>query len=168
MAFQERAKFVCPKTFNLYEFDEWTTISVGEDEPCVRSEKLRIALPEVIVLSDFNKTVSRKVPFTRQNLYKRDAYTCQYCGTQPGSKNLSIDHVVPKSKGGISTWTNCVLSCLKCNHKKGDRTLKESGMQLRRQPEAPKWDLMIPPDPALIKKSWLQFIPAKYQKQLVQ
>lgn len=167
MLFQERAKVVCPKTYTLHGFESWALLPVNEDDPCVRSEKLRIPAPEVIVLNDFNKTVARKVPFTRQNLYKRDGYTCQYCGAQPGSKNLSIDHVVPRAKGGVSSWTNCVLSCLKCNHRKGDRSLRDSGMKLQRKPEAPKWDLMIPPDPALIKESWMQFIPAKYQKQLL-
>lgn len=83
-----------------------------------------------------------KIPFskiknnipTRNLIYKRDDYECQYCGTK---KNLTIDHIIPRSKGGLDTWENLVACCNSCNVKKGNKSLKESGMQLRKKPQAP-------------------------------
>ena len=71
------------------------------------------------------------VTFSRRNIFKRDRYVCQYCGSQPGSEELTIDHVVPRSQGGVSSWTNCVLACMTCNKRKADRTPEQAGMMLR-------------------------------------
>ncbi len=77
--------------------------------------------------------------FSRRNVAKRDHYTCQYCGAQPGAEGITIDHVVPRSQGGTSSWTNCVAACETCNAKKSDRTPDRAGMKLRRRPFRPEW-----------------------------
>jgi 5-methylcytosine-specific restriction endonuclease McrA len=77
--------------------------------------------------------------FSRQNLYFRDRGKCQYCGTSFESKDLTYDHVIPRSKGGQTEWTNIVTSCLPCNLKKGGRTPEEAGMCLVRRPKVPIW-----------------------------
>jgi 5-methylcytosine-specific restriction endonuclease McrA len=98
-----------------------------------------VAAPEVIVLREFDKTHYRKVAFSRRNVYKRDGYQCQYCGDKPTIDELSIDHVVPKSQGGQSTWENCALACLRCNSRKANRTPRQAGMKLRKVPVRPDW-----------------------------
>ena len=76
----------------------------------------------MITLTEYDRVPANAVTFSRRNIYKRDRYTCQYCGVQPGSEELTIDHVLPRSRGGTSTWENCVLACLECNKRKADRT----------------------------------------------
>jgi len=89
-----------------------------------------------------NRFIKRRTPivkFSRQNLYVRDRRTCQYCGTPFEHKYLTYDHVIPRSKGGQTEWTNVVTCCLACNLKKGGRTPEEAGMSLIRKPRAPIW-----------------------------
>jgi 5-methylcytosine-specific restriction endonuclease McrA len=69
----------------------------------------------------------------------RDRDTCQYCGAMPGRKRLTIDHILPRSRGGVTSWENCVAACEACNHRKGDRTPVEARMTLRSAPAAPKY-----------------------------
>ena len=77
--------------------------------------------------------------FSRRNVAKRDHLTCQYCGSQPGGESITIDHVVPRSRGGFSSWTNCVAACVACNAEKADRTPDQAGMHLRKRPDRPEW-----------------------------
>lgn len=92
-------------------------------------------VPLVMRLIDLVKTVySNKVPYSRKNIFIRDNHTCVYCGTH---ENLSVDHVLPSSKGGKSNFVNCVTSCVKCNTHKGNRTPEEAQMTLRRIPHEP-------------------------------
>ena len=96
-----------------------------------------LRVPEVITLTGFERLPSAVVAFSRRNIYKRDHYTCQYCGTQPGSEELTIDHVVPRAQGGESRWDNCVLACVTCNKHKADRTPEEARMPLLYLPYVP-------------------------------
>lgn len=93
-------------------------------------------VPKIMKLIKFVETIYRnKVPFSKRNVMVRDNYRCVYCGRKP--EKVTIDHVVPRSKGGKSSFLNCVSSCKPCNDKKADRTLEESGMNLIKQPYAP-------------------------------
>ena len=74
------------------------------------------------MLAEYDRLPTAAVSFSRRNIFKRDHWTCQYCGRQPGGDELTIDHVVPRSQGGVSTWENCVLACIDCNKRKADRT----------------------------------------------
>ena len=123
--------------------------------------RLRLRVPEVIVLADYDRLPSAAVSFSRRNIFKRDHYTCQYCGCQPGSEELTIDHVVPRSQGGTSTWENCVLACIACNKRKADRTPQQAGMQLRKQPVRPTWKPMYARDSVRIE-SWSKFVSEAY------
>lgn len=99
-----------------------------------------IKMPAVVRLLHFvkpNKDVKFFQSFTRRNVYDRDKGRCQYCGTKISLKEMTYDHVHPQSKGGLTTWTNIVCSCLDCNTKKGDKTLQEAGMKLMNKPIAP-------------------------------
>jgi 5-methylcytosine-specific restriction endonuclease McrA len=97
-------------------------------------------MPSVIRLNRYVHAPYRGVNLTRQNVFKRDNFECQYCGTK---KELTLDHVVPSSRGGIHSWTNLVTACKRCNAKKGDYTLEESGMDLHRKPYKPSYALFL-------------------------
>ena len=96
----------------------------------------RIAIPKVLRLIKLVRSIYKtKVPFSKKNVIYRDGMICQYCGKTP--KKLTIDHVIPKSKGGKSTFENCVAACKPCNNNKNDRTPKEAGMYLLKKPFQP-------------------------------
>tara|TARA_Y100001968_G_C19244502_1_gene661171 strand:+ start:279 stop:707 length:429 start_codon:yes stop_codon:yes gene_type:complete len=92
-------------------------------------------LPTVIRLRRFIHVPYREMPFTRKNILQRDKHSCQYCGTS--EEKLSIDHIIPKSRGGGDYWENVATACLKCNIKKGDRTPIEAKMSLKSDPKKP-------------------------------
>ena len=92
-------------------------------------------LPTVIRLRQYVHVPFRQLPLTRRNLFQRDQQTCQYCGSR--DQPLSIDHVVPRSRGGSDTWENVTTACLSCNVRKGNRTPKEASMPLHRAPHRP-------------------------------
>jgi 5-methylcytosine-specific restriction endonuclease McrA len=111
---------------------------IAEYDKEVRSVTFSFKLPSVVRLLRFVRSrMGRHVPFTRWNIYQRDNYQCQYCGSQFKSEDLTFDHVVPAAQGGTRTWTNIVSACYPCNRKKGARTPAEAGMKLRRQPVKP-------------------------------
>jgi 5-methylcytosine-specific restriction endonuclease McrA len=100
-----------------------------------RSIRPDLLLPSVIRLTQFVRVPYRQLPLTRRNLFHRDGHRCQYCGYS-GDK-LSVDHVVPRSRGGSDAWENVTTACLPCNVRKGNRTPREAGMVLFRQPHRP-------------------------------
>jgi len=96
-----------------------------------------LPLPAVVRLRQYLKVFSRGVSFTRRNVLLRDGFECQYCGARPGVGELTLDHVLPRSRGGLLTWDNVVAACKPCNRRKGSRTPHEAKMVLRRRPEKP-------------------------------
>ena len=95
-------------------------------------------VPMVIRLVEYVKSLFRnKIPYTKRNIFVRDAYICQYCHKKMESSECTVDHVIPKVDGGKSSWDNCVCSCKRCNNIKGDKTLKQSGMRLKKYPTQP-------------------------------
>ena len=139
MVFGDTARIVDPLTYQLFDWNDWAAIVPAEDQPCIRSVSQRFCVPEVIVLNNFDRLPSAAVTFSRRNIFKRDRFTCQYCGSQPKADELTIDHVLPRAQGGQSTWENCVLACVTCNHTKADRTPEQANMRLRKQPVRPNW-----------------------------
>lgn len=119
----------------------WKDLVPAEGEPVIRSAKAAHRIPEVILLSRFNKLPTQRLHFSRRTVYRRDNNTCQYCGRKPGTAELTIDHIVPRSKGGLTTWENCCLACVTCNKRKADRTPEQACMKLLRKPFKPKYTL---------------------------
>ena len=107
----------------------------------IRGVDLAIPLPSVIALHEYIPLATTQRPaFTRRNVFLRDGYDCQYCGTRHRHADLTLDHVVPRSLGGPLSWTNAVTCCKACNTKKGCKSLSEisnMGMKLRKEPKAP-------------------------------
>jgi 5-methylcytosine-specific restriction endonuclease McrA len=109
---------------------------ISEYDRVVRSPSARIQLPSVIALKEF-VPVSRRPAFTRFNVFLRDRFRCQYCGGNFPTEHLTFDHVVPRSRGGRTVWSNVVTACEPCNMTKGRRLPIEAGLALRRRPYAP-------------------------------
>ncbi|NUQ34971.1 MAG: HNH endonuclease [Planctomycetaceae bacterium] len=144
LVFRNHARIVDHDSFDLFDWERWLaerSASKSPDEAPVagyiHTVNLRIELPQVIILSRYNGVPNRSVPFSRRTLFRRDNHECQYCGGRPGVRNLSIDHVLPRSRGGGTDWLNCVVSCVRCNVRKGNRTPEEAGINLRRRPFRP-------------------------------
>lgn len=127
-----------------YDFAAWREMSeLWADEKkshqdWVRSVNFEIQVPRVIRLFRYDRLPRRKVRLSRRNLFARDGFQCQYCSREFPISQLSVDHVLPKSRGGQTVWENVVTSCMKCNVKKGGRTPKEARMHLARQPHKPR------------------------------
>lgn len=105
----------------------------------IRSVSFTIKLPSVVRLLRLVKRPKSPVKFSRQNIYARDKYRCQYCGQKFSSEELTYDHVIPRSRGGKTEWENIVTCCVDCNRRKGGRTPSEAGMKLIKKPEKPTW-----------------------------
>jgi 5-methylcytosine-specific restriction endonuclease McrA len=133
--------------FATYDFQTWREISEyrlknfqfhEEDDDWVRTASTQIQVPRVIRLLDYEKVPRHAVKFNRRNIFARDNNQCQFCGKRFPTTELSLDHVVPRSQGGVSSWENIVCACIDCNVRKGGRTPKQAHMSLIRKPEKPK------------------------------
>lgn len=128
--------------YQTYDFDSWMEFSQNggfRAGKMLRTPSFQLRLPQVIVLRRYHKAPPRTVRFNRRNVYIRDRGQCQYCGHSPGREHLTIDHVVPKSRGGQSSWHNVVVACTSCNTKKGSRLPGECNMHPRIKPKRPSW-----------------------------
>lgn len=136
-------------TFANYSFDSWREVSElrlmeasgnGEraHEDWVSTVHFKIQVPRVIRLFDYDRMPRQKLNLNRRNVLARDNHTCQYCGKRLPTHELSLDHVVPRSRGGATSWENVVCACLDCNIRKGGRTPKEAQMHLQQHPVRPK------------------------------
>jgi 5-methylcytosine-specific restriction endonuclease McrA len=126
-----------------YDFSTWLEVSElraeekGPHDDWVRSVSYEVQVPRVIRLLRYDRVPRTTLRFNRRNLFARDGHRCQYCGNTPPSQQLSLDHVVPRSRGGDTTWENVVCCCLRCNTRKGGRTPQEARMSLLRPPARP-------------------------------
>lgn len=149
-------------SFALHTFEEWMHIDVSDTDKFIRTPKTRIKVPEIIVLTEYERFPLREVRLTRRNLLIRDNYTCQYTGQKITYENGTIDHVIPRSRGGKSTWSNLVMCCLEVNARKADRTPEEAGLRLLKKPDKPKWSPIFARFARLattnVPKSWLKFV----------
>jgi 5-methylcytosine-specific restriction endonuclease McrA len=110
----------------------------------IRSENLALDMPLVIRLVYYVRVPHRLLlPLSRRTVLARDQYTCQYCGAQPAKGNLTLDHVVPRSRGGEHTWENVVSACIPCNQRKGGRIPREAGMTLLSRPTRPRYAAVV-------------------------
>jgi 5-methylcytosine-specific restriction endonuclease McrA len=126
-----------------------------------RSPSIVIRFPCVARLNKRLVSERKDIKFSRANVYARDHHMCQYCGVRPGVKGLNYDHVHPKSKGGKTDWWNVVSSCIPCNLRKGNKTLKQAGVKLLNLPVQPK-SLPMSASPVLLPREvpelWLPYL----------
>jgi 5-methylcytosine-specific restriction endonuclease McrA len=161
MLWNETAHVVDPDDFQLYTWSDWAELRPREGEPFIRTVRFCLRVPEVLTLIRHDRPRHNAVTFSRRNLFKRDHTTCQYCGARPGTEELTIDHVVPRSQGGQTTWENCVLACVACNARKANRTPEQAGMRLKRSPVRPSWKPLYDANTVRIA-SWSRFLSEAY------
>jgi len=157
------------ETFATYDFASWADVSQyrRQFEPAshewIRTVRFEIAVPRVIRLLSYDRLPKTRVRLNRRNLFTRDGNRCQYCGKKFRTSELSIDHVVPRSRGGRTVWNNVVCACMKCNVRKGGRTPAEASMHLVREPVQPRFSPVITLHAGNEKyRSWKQFLDAAY------
>ncbi len=157
------AKVITPD-WTTHTLEEWVLacrfyVSNGNGR-VIHSPSLSFLAPEAIYLVKFDRLPRLEVVFSRANLLVRDQYTCQYCGKSvKNPKDRTIDHIIPRSRGGKTVWENVVLCCRKCNLRKGDRTPEEAGMKLLKKPKPPAWESIFMEDfPQDKRKTWQQFL----------
>ena len=134
---------------------------VAEYDRVVRSPSVELRLPSVISLKDYVPP-ARRPAFTRFNVFLRDRFSCQYCDQRFPTEELTFDHIVPRFRGGRTTWNNIVTACTACNMRKGNRTPRECGMVPLREPHRPTtWSLQdngrtFPPN--YLHESWHDYL----------
>jgi len=177
------AKFMETETFKMYDLEAWLDLVVDK-ENCtyVRASRIIVRAPDVIILVSGAMPKARDMSWSRKNLLRRDRSTCQYCGQRFGSEKLTIDHIIPRRKGGKTSFENCVMSCKKCNSYKADRTPAEAGMTLIERPEMkilhpsnkamwtksykPTWSPLHRVHPKSFKQSWKKFVADKLEASM--
>lgn len=145
------AEVVCLEDdrFETHNLESWCQVSAlrsrfaDEDQDYVRTVSLQILVPRIIRLLVYDRLPERAVKFNRRNIYARDESRCQYCGKRFPTSELTLDHVVPRARGGASTWDNLVCCCVACNIRKGGRLPEQASMKLVRKPYKPKRSPLI-------------------------
>lgn len=131
-------------------------IVIRRQDYLIRSQKSVYPYPSVIRLSDYIRVPYKKVELSRKNILRRDNHQCQYCGDKNG--NLTIDHILPRSRGGQETWENLVTACISCNNKKGNRTPDEAKMPLLSNPTKPHHILFMKQYMGNVSREWRPFL----------
>ena len=127
-----------------HDFQSWREVSEARahfkdpDDDYIRTIHFEIQVPRVIRLLTYDRLPRTRIKFNRRNIFARDGNRCQYCGKRFPTGELSLDHVMPRSRGGGTDWENIVCACVKCNVRKGGRTPSEAGMRLTKPPIKPK------------------------------
>ncbi len=151
--------------YRTLNFQQWRDLSAADPEAdsSVSTISFRIRVPRVILLMSFDRFPKKEVKFTRHNLFERDRNTCQYCGRVFDRHDLNLDHVIPRDRGGPTTWENIVCSCIPCNTRKANRTPAEAHMRLVRKPKRPKWRPFVQVSfGATMPDSWRHFLDVAY------
>jgi len=155
----------------LYNFRSWQEVSAfrkahglaDEETEWVSTVTQEIQVPRIVRLLFYSRYPHRRVSFNRRNIFARDENRCQYCGDKFPTNELSLDHVVPLSRGGLTVWTNVVCACTRCNKRKGGRTPHEAGMRLIHQAVEPRFNPLISLKIRRKKYfSWKQFLDEAY------
>jgi 5-methylcytosine-specific restriction endonuclease McrA len=130
--------------YRNYDFETWADLGTlqqqfeAEEHDWVRTTRVVIAVPKIIRVLGYDRLPQEGVKLNRRNIYARDGNRCQYCGRSFSTRELTLDHVVPRVQGGENSWTNLVCACVKCNARKGGRTPGQAGMKLTRAPRQPR------------------------------
>lgn len=125
--------------YDTFDFHSWSELSVATHHETIGLIGRLIRIPRVILLTTYNHVPKRHVRFSRHNIYLRDGNACQFCGKRLARSDLNLDHVVPRSQGGKTTWENVVTSCIPCNRRKGGMSPAQVGLKLVRHPIRPSW-----------------------------
>lgn len=140
-------------------FKEKVTVPHGYDDYYqIKTVNGYFKLPTALILNSYVKLPYRIASFTRNNIFKRDRYTCQYCGVKLDKGEETIDHIIPRSMGGKNDWKNVVAACYKCNSAKSNKTLQESGYTLLRKPMIPSKNMLLFYSIDKVRNAWTRWI----------
>jgi 5-methylcytosine-specific restriction endonuclease McrA len=142
LLYKGQVKAVNPD-YSTCDWQDWVDVPPQPDEDVIVTPTLRVRIPRVILLVDFDRLPRHEVRFTRKNIFYRDRNRCQYCGHKFQTRDLNLDHVVPLSRGGKSTWDNVVCCCVTCNSRKGGHLPEDVGMRLIQTPTRPRWHPLV-------------------------
>ena len=171
MLFKEIAEIVSPEDndYVSYDFDSWRELSEylakheRSSHDWVRCVRFELAVPRIVRLLIYDRLPRQPVKFNRRNIFARDRNRCQYCGKKFPTTELSLDHVMPRSRGGLASWENVVCCCVTCNVRKGGRLPREAHMKLISEPVKPKRSPILTLRLTSEKyASWRQFLDAAY------
>jgi len=129
---------------------------IEKNDAYVRSVSTSYPLPSIVRLTRYINVPRKRIILSRKNIIKRDNHQCQYCGTRSGP--VTIDHVIPRVRGGQDTWENLVCACVKCNNKKGNRTPEEAGLKLLKKPQRPNYIFFIRYFVGTIDNRWKPYL----------
>jgi 5-methylcytosine-specific restriction endonuclease McrA len=144
--------------FRTFDFASWSELAAQAGDDVVRTSSQVLKVPRVLVLQAYDRMPRTQVRFSRQNIYMRDGFVCQYCGKSFARSHLNLDHVVPRAHGGRTSWDNVVCSCVRCNLHKGGRTPAQANMRLLREPRKPTWSSLTPAVSKVPYAEWLPFV----------
>ena len=154
---RDQACVIHPETFEPLTFEQWLE-RAPEGQRMIPTSGRPVPAPDVVVLKKYGKKPPRKVGFNRTSLFRRDEHTCQYCGVRLPAVKLQVEHVIPRSRKGPTTWENTVAACNACNSHKADRTPAEAGMKLKKRPTVPSWTPGIQIPQGTVRPLWAQFL----------
>lgn len=170
LLFQGHAKVIntFDQSFQMMSGEEWIQFSAENPtknpKDSIHTVRLALRIPSVMLLKFYDRVPAQEVKFSRRAVFERDGYRCQYTGKRLPPAELNIDHVIPRDRGGKTTWENVVTSSIDCNSKKANRLPHEAGLSLIRKPFKPKWRPFVS---SLLNgevdESWSYFL--KNQKQ---
>jgi 5-methylcytosine-specific restriction endonuclease McrA len=156
------------ESMETHDWNTWHKLPVSGLKPFIRTAHTKILSPEIITLHRYSKIPKTEIKLTRRNLMIRDGFRCQYTGEILTLSTATIDHVIPRSRGGKTTWTNVVLACRDVNMRKANKTPKEAGLTLLTKPHKPHWDPLYSRYLRKVPLSWRKFLTApKYENILI-
>lgn len=158
LIFAGKSSAIDSETYYAYNWEDWVKQPIKEGDYTISSPNFVVKVPEVIVLSHYDKVYKKNVKLTKRNIYIRDKYKCQYTGKQVSQSESDIDHVIPRSQGGKNTWDNMVVCSKDVNRRKGDKTPEQAGLKLIKKPKKPKYDGLLIDPKMNIPESWNKFI----------
>jgi len=159
LLFAGKASAIDVNDWSVYNWEKWSERSVSENPyGVISTSSCSLEVPEIIVLSTYNKVFRKNVRLTKRNIYIRDGYRCQYTGERIKESDADIDHVIPRSKGGSNSWENLVVCSKEINRMKADRTPEQAGLKLIRRPLKPDTDRLLIDPKVRIPDSWSKFI----------
>ncbi len=148
--------------YYAYNWKDWSERKIS-DNPygTILTSSDVVEIPEIIVLSRYDKVFRKDTRLTKRNIYIRDGYKCQYTGMRIKESEADIDHVIPRSKGGKNTWENMVVCMKDINRMKADRTPEQAGLMLIKKPSKPNADRLLIDPKIRVPDSWSKFIKGK-------
>ena len=143
LVFAKKASAIDGDTFYAYKWEDWVKEPIKDTDEVIKATNYSVKIPELIVLSTYDKVFKKDVRLTKKNIFIRDGNICQYTGEKMKASEADIDHVIPRAQGGENSWPNLVVCSKEINRKKADRTPEQAGLKLIRQPSKPSPDKLL-------------------------